>query len=55
MEDELQALEKKKTWELTTLPQGKRPVGCKLIYKINYKNDGSIERHKARLVTKGYT
>ncbi|KAH9766022.1 hypothetical protein KPL70_002047 [Citrus sinensis] len=41
------------------LPQrqnrGKKPVGCRWIYTIKYKADGSIERYKARLVAKGYT
>ena len=30
-------------------------VGCKWIYKIKTRSDGSIECYKARLVAKGFT
>ncbi|RVW95967.1 Retrovirus-related Pol polyprotein from transposon RE1 [Vitis vinifera] len=36
-------------------PPGKKSVGCRWIYTVKYKADGSIERFKARLVAKGYT
>jgi hypothetical protein len=49
------ALEKNRTWDIVTLPQGKKTVGCKWVFSIKYKADGSIERHKARLIAKGYT
>ena len=51
----MDALISNKTWELVTLPQNKRPVGCKWVYTIKYNADGSLERYKAWLVAKGYT
>jgi Reverse transcriptase (RNA-dependent DNA polymerase)/Integrase core domain/gag-polypeptide of LTR copia-type/GAG-pre-integrase domain len=55
MNEELEALKKNNTWELTKLPIGKRTVGCRWIYKIKFNSDGTIERYKARLVAKGFT
>ncbi|KAL6328799.1 hypothetical protein AAG906_003816 [Vitis piasezkii] len=55
MSDELRALKENSTWSLTTLPRGKHTVGCKWVYRIKYRADGTIERYKARLVAKGYT
>ena len=55
MKIEMDALEKNKTWELVELPRGKKPVGCKWVFTVKYKADGTLERYKARLVAKGYT
>ena len=55
MAAEIQALELNSTWSLVPLPPNKRAVGCKWVFKIKYKSDGSVERYKARLVAKGYT
>jgi hypothetical protein len=54
MQSELQALQQNQTWIIVPLPSGIKPIGCKWVYKIKRKADGSIERYKARLVAKGY-
>ena len=38
-----------------TLPPRKSVVGCKWIYKIKTRSDGSIGRYKACLIAKGFT
>ena len=55
MDKEIQALEQNHTWDVTTLPLGKSPIGCKWVYKVKLNLEGSVERFKARLVAKGYT
>ena len=55
MDSEIQALENNHTWDVTTLPPSKLPIGCKWVYKVKFNPDGSVERYKARLVAKGYT
>ena len=55
MKSEMGSLEDTGTWTVCQLLQGKHPVGCKWIHTIKYNPDGTIERHKSRLVAKGYT
>ena len=52
---EIQALEQNNTWTLESLPEGKRAIDSKWVYKIKYKPNGDVERYKARLVAKGFT
>jgi len=49
------ALENNRTWDIVTLPQGKKIIGCKWVFSIKHKTDGFIEWYEARLVAKGYT
>ena len=51
----MDALQKNEIWELVDLPSGKKPVDCKWVFAIKFKGDDSLERYKARLVTKEYT
>ena len=55
MAEELQALEKNRTWDLVDLPLNKFVIGYKWVYKIKTRANGLIERYKARLVVKGFT
>ena len=55
MKTELDAFQANQTWVMTKLPPGKMPIGCKWVFKIKLKANGSIERYKARLVAKGFT
>jgi hypothetical protein len=50
MEQEIKSLLDNKTWILTDLPRGRKPVRNKWVYKV--KNDGRL---KSRLVAKGFT
>ncbi|RVW11902.1 hypothetical protein CK203_112054 [Vitis vinifera] len=43
MNEEMKSLQKNETWELVECPPGKKPVGCRWIYTVKYKTDGSIE------------
>ncbi|KAJ0535497.1 putative RNA-directed DNA polymerase [Helianthus annuus] len=54
MNKEMEALFKNNTWVLADLPQGRKAIGCKWVYRVKYKLNGEIERFKARLVAKGF-
>lgn len=36
------------------MPPNKKPIGCKWVYKVKLKADGSLEHCKACLVAKGF-
>eukprot|EP00253_Pinus_taeda_P023781 PITA_23781 len=54
MDEEINAIERNKTWDLVELPKGKEVIGIKWVYKTKSNAEGKIERHKATLVVKGY-
>lgn len=52
MQSEFDALQKTHTWYLVPLHPQQNLVGYKWVYCVKHKADGSINRFKARLVTK---
>ncbi|KAE8667244.1 hypothetical protein F3Y22_tig00112428pilonHSYRG00010 [Hibiscus syriacus] len=54
MQEEIEALHKNNTWGLVPLPQGKKPIGNKWVFKIKRNGDDQVERYRARLMVKGY-
>jgi hypothetical protein len=54
MDEEMAALHANATWELVTLPEDKKAIGCKWVYKVKHNADGFVSKYKARLVAKGY-
>ena len=55
MEEEMDSLAKNNTWDLVELLEGRSVVGCKWVFKLKWKVDGSIVRYKAILEAKGYS
>ena len=55
MDNEIKSLKKHNVWELVELPEGRKTVGCKWIYKLKHDENGNIERYKARLVAQGFS
>lgn len=54
MAEEISSIEKNETWELVDLLEDKNVIGLKWVYRTKYNADGTVQKHKARLVTKGY-
>lgn len=41
------------TLGITELPPNKKSIGCKWLFEMIFRDDGIIERYKARLVVMG--
>jgi hypothetical protein len=55
MADEFQALIDNDTWRLVPRPPSANVVSGKWIFKHNYHSDGTLARHKARWVVRGFS
>lgn len=54
MDEEIDSIERNQTWELMDLPEGKDCISVKWVYKTKFNAEGEIDKHKLRLVPKGY-
>lgn len=54
MREEYTALLKQNTWSLATPPTGSSVIGCKWVFRLKLNPDGTVNRHKARLVAKDF-
>ena len=55
MEEEMESLRKNDTWDLVALPDGRKKIGSKWVFKRKTNATGCVEKFKAQLVAKGYS
>ena len=51
---EMRSIEENRTLTLADLPQGRRAIRLKWVFKVKRDERGAVAKHKARLVVKGY-
>nr|GEW77727.1 zinc finger, CCHC-type [Tanacetum cinerariifolium] len=54
IDDEIGSIIENNTWVLSDLSPGCKPLGCKWIFKMKMKFDGTIDKFKSRLVIQGF-
>jgi hypothetical protein len=54
MIEEMDSIEENGTWSLINIPPGRKPIGVKWVFKVKRDEHGTVSKHKARLVVKGY-
>jgi hypothetical protein len=54
MKSEIDSIERNGTWRLIELPEDKKEIGVKWVFRTKFNPDGLIFKHKARLVVKGF-
>ena len=54
MDEEIKAIHRNNTWEVTELSKGSQPIGVKRLFKKKMNTQDEIEQYKVRLVANGY-
>ena len=52
--EEKSSLGEKHTWDIVPIPKDAKLITSGLIFKRKYGPDGQVDRHKARLVARGF-
>jgi hypothetical protein len=55
MDEEMSSFEANGVFELTELPESRKPVGGRWVYSIKRNEQGAVSKFKARWVAKGYS
>lgn len=53
--DELAAHKENRTWEITSLPRGRKTIGYKWVFKVKTSSSGEAVQYKARLCAQGFS
>ena len=54
MDQEIDAIKRNETWELVKLPENRKAIGFKWIYRTKLNQNGEVKKYKVRLVVNGY-
>lgn len=55
MDQEFDSLQRNRTWKHVKLPEGRKLIDNRWVFKVKEKPNGEVERFKARLVIRGFT
>ena len=55
MDEEMNSLQKNTTWELVSLPPGRKLVQCKWVFWKKVDADGTTYKYEARPIAKGFS
>ena len=55
MKTEMESLKINDVWELVELPEDRKVIGSKWVFRVKTDADGKVETHKARLVAQGFS
>ena len=55
MDEEMNSVKKNTTWELVSLPPGRKLIQCKWVFRTKVAADGSTYKYKAILVEKCFS